>query len=128
MSRDDHRPTILVVDDEDAILRLLAEALSRAGFEVLTAGSGVEAVAAYRSRDGIDLVLLDVRMPPPLDGPHTLRELRRLDPTVRAAFMSGSTGEYTDEDLCALGALRVFAKPFASLDELADALRELVPT
>lgn len=41
--------------------------------------------------------------------------------------MSGSTGEYTAGELLALGALRVFDKPFASLTELADALRELVP-
>src|SRR4051794_23051074 len=127
MSRDNPRPpTILVVDDEAAILRLLAYALGRAGFVVLTAGGGAEAVEVFR-REGavIDLVLLDVQMPPPLGGPAALRELRRIDPAVRAAFMSGSTGDYTDADLLALGALRVFAKPFASLTDLADALKEL---
>lgn len=71
-------------------------------------------------------MLLDVQMPAPWDGPATLREVRRLCPEVRAAFMSGSTGAYTD-DLLARGALRVFRKPFTSLTELAEALRGLLP-
>ncbi len=119
-------PTVLVVDDEPAILALLAEVLGRAGFVVVTAGGGEEAVAAYR-RGRIDLVLLDVRMAP-WNGPWTLCELRRLDPRVRAAFMSGDAGGYTADDLLALGALRVFAKPFGSSDGLVAALRELIPT
>lgn len=120
-------PAVLVVDDEEAILRLLAAALGGAGFEVLTACGGEAAVAAYRSRQGIDLVLLDVQMPGAWDGPATLRELRQIDPAVRAAFMSGATGDYAEEDLLATGALRVFRKPFRSMAGLADALRELIP-
>ena len=126
-SPDAHPPTILVADDEAEIVRLLARALGAAGFVVLTAGGGAEAVEVYRrNRDGLDLVLLDVMMPAPLDGSNTLRELRRIDPAVRAAFMSGSAGDYTADDLLARGALRVFGKPFASLTGLADALKELL--
>jgi CheY-like chemotaxis protein len=127
-SPDTRPPTVLVADDEAEIVRLLARALGAAGFVVLTAGGGAEAVEVYRrKRERIDVVLLDVMMPPPLDGPDALRELQRLDPAVRAAFMSGSAGDYTADDLRALGALRVFAKPFASLPGLADALRDLLP-
>lgn len=128
MSRPDGTPpTVLVADDEEGGVCLLACALGAAGFAVLTAGGGAEAVEAFRrNRAEIDLVLLDVRMPPPLDGPAALCELRQIEPAVRVAFMSGSTGEYTDADLLALGALRVFQKPFASLTGLADALRELL--
>lgn len=126
-SPDTRSPTVLVVDDEAEIVRLLDRALRAAGFEVLTAGGGAEAVEVYRrDREDIDLVLLDVMMPPPLDGPNALRELRQIDPAVRAAFMSGSAGDYTTDELLALGALRVFAKPFASLTALADALRDLL--
>jgi CheY-like chemotaxis protein len=127
-SPDTRPPTVLVVDDEAEIVRLLARALGAAGFVVLTAGGGAEAVEVYRrERERIDLVLLDVQMPPPLDGPEALRELQRIEPAVRAAFMSGSAGDYTADELLARGARRVFAKPFTSLTELADALRDLLP-
>jgi CheY-like chemotaxis protein len=121
------RPVVLVVDDEPAILGLLALVLRQAGFDVVTAGSGPEAVAAFHgTRGGIDLVLLDVQMPKPWDGPRTLTNLQQLDPAVRAAFMSGSTGEYPSADLLARGALRVFAKPFPTLAELTSELLVLV--
>ena len=119
-------PTVLVVDDEATVLALLAAALGRAGFAVRTAGGGEAAVEAYR-RGGIDLVLLDVRMPAPWNGPATLRALQAVRPDVRAAFMSGDTGGYTADELRAAGAARVFAKPFLCLVELAAALRAMTP-
>jgi two-component system, OmpR family, response regulator len=83
-------------------------------------------VEVYRShRDRIDLVLLDVQMSP-WDGPRTLAELRRINPNVRVAFMSGSTDVYSAGELLALGPVRVFPKPFPSVVRLADELRALV--
>ncbi|MDB5309014.1 MAG: ntrC 1 [Gemmataceae bacterium] len=126
MSRPEERTTtVLVVDDEDAIRRVVAQALSRAGMDVLTADRGETAVDVYRRhRDAIDVVLLDVRMAP-WDGPRTLAELRAIDPDLRAAFMTGASGAYSAEDLLAFGAVRVFEKPFRSLPGLAQALRDL---
>ena len=122
----DHQPrlTVLVVEDEDAIRRLLDVAFRRHGLDVLLAATGDEAVAIYREhRDAIAAVLLDVRMPD-LDGPATLAALRAVDPGVRAGFMSGNTGKYTTDDLFRAGAGFVIAKPF-DVAEVADALRRL---
>ncbi len=124
---DERLPMILVVDDEPFIVSLLAAALGQHGFDVRTAASGDQAVEVYL-RGGFDLVLLDVRMPDPWDGPATLAALQTADPMVRAAFMSGSTGGYTDEELLALGSVRLFSKPFLCLAELAATLRALIPT
>lgn len=113
---------VLVVDDEPLVLCLLKVFLPRIGFTVWTADNGKEAVSLYERQGGqIDLVLLDVRMPI-LDGPQTLRELRRLDPNVKCCFMSGYTGLYTAENLKQMGALAVFDKPF-DLDALGRMLR-----
>jgi two-component system OmpR family response regulator len=116
---------VLVVDDEPAILRMLDLVLQQRGFDVTTAAGGAEAVELYRRRPGVfALVLLDVQMPDP-DGPETLAALRTIDPHVRCCFMSGYTGEYSVEQLLALGAAHVFEKPLPGLAELAEKLRDV---
>jgi two-component system OmpR family response regulator len=121
-----HKPGVLVVEDEPAVLQMLGVALRQYGFTVRPAGSGEEAVRLYQEHPGgIDVALLDVQMPRGMDGPQTLDALRRLDPCLPAVFMSGNTGRYSEEDLLGRGAARVFQKPFRSLDELAGALWRL---
>lgn len=118
------RPGILVVDDDPFLLNLLQAVLARQGFRVWGCASGEEALRIYRLYQAeLTVVLLDVCMPG-LDGPTTLGELRRLNPGVRACFMSGHTGSYSVEDLLGLGALRFFDKPF-QIQPLAEGLWKL---
>jgi CheY-like chemotaxis protein len=115
---------ILIVDDDPLIRSLFTAYLPGQGFEVWRAASGAEAVELYRKHGGdFDVVLLDVRMPG-LNGPQTLALLRELDADVRCCFMSGDIGDYTEDDLFALGALAVVAKPF-SLSALVRRLRQV---
>lgn len=122
---DPSQPTVLVIDDEPAILNLLRLALTSVGWSVRTTIDGAEAVAIY-AEGGIDLVLLDVLMPLPWDGPRTLAALRAIDPDVRAAFMSGSTGSYSYAELHVWGGRRVITKPFSNFAQLDRELRELL--
>lgn len=118
-------PGLLVVDDEVMLLSLLRTFFTRQGFQVWACASGEQATAVYRQHQrAIDVVLLDVRMPG-LDGPQTLAELRTINSTVRACFMTGHAGDYTAEQLHAMGALRLIDKPF-QLAALADELRRIV--
>jgi len=118
------RPGVLVVDDDPFLLALLRTVLERHGFEVHAAASGEQAIDLYRrNHDTLSLALLDVCMPG-LDGPHTLAELRRIDPSLRACFMSGHTGKYGADDLRASGMLQFFDKPFA-INHLAEELWRL---
>lgn len=117
-------PGILVVDDEEPIRQLLDIVLQRQGLHVWLATDGCQALKLYdRFRSQIDLVLLDVRMPG-MDGPQTLAALRNRNPDLRCCFLTGFTGEYTEQQLHQQGALRVFTKPFA-LAPLASALWKL---
>lgn len=105
-------PGILIADDMGLILALLKIELESHGFKVWLASDGQEAIELYQQhRDEIHLVLLDVDMPVQ-DGPHTLVALRELTPDLPACFMTGFSLHYTDSDLLAAGALRVFHKPF----------------
>jgi two-component system cell cycle sensor histidine kinase/response regulator CckA len=116
---------VLVVDDEDLVRTLAGSVLERAGFQVLTAADGEEALAVYRARASeIDLVLLDFTMPK-MTGLQVLRQLRRIDPDVRVVVSSGHT-VYTDgERLQAAGARAFLAKPYAP-DELIRRLRAVL--
>jgi CheY-like chemotaxis protein len=123
--QDAPRPLILVVDDEPAIGTLLDVALRRHGFDVLVASGGREALDVYRQHgEAIGVVLLDVRMPG-LNGPDTLDLLKQCNPNARCCFMTGDSGEYTEDDLLRRGAAVVFAKPFV-VAELARVLRHLL--
>ena len=80
--------TILVVDDQAANVRVVGALLGRNGYEVMTASSGPEALAAARTR-APDLILLAI--PPLLSGADA--GVRSVDPAVRdAAYGMGMTG------------------------------------
>ena len=86
--------TILVVEDEAALRSLIELLLEEAGYRVLTAGDGEEALAVVRrERPKIDLVLTDSIMPR-LSGPELVKRLRSLDPGARVIQMTG----YSDRD------------------------------
>ena len=106
------KPGILVVDDEPALREMLVVVLSQEGFVVWSAEDGSEALTLFQQHRGaIDMVILDVHMPE-LDGPHTLEELRQIDPEVRCCFMSGSGSSlYPLHQLRQMGACCFFRKP-----------------
>jgi PAS domain S-box-containing protein len=86
--------TILVVDDEETVRRFARESLELAGFDVLTAGDGLEALELYRQHtDEIRLVILDLTMPH-LDGEETFQRLKALRADVRVVLSSG----YDEQD------------------------------
>src|SRR5437764_788797 len=104
-------PGVLIAEDEPGIRRLLELTLARAGLAVWSASDGREAVEVFhRHREHIALVLLDVRMPR-LDGPAALAELRRLEPTLVALFVTGYMGVHETNGLLAQEVAAVLRKP-----------------
>jgi two-component system cell cycle sensor histidine kinase/response regulator CckA len=116
--------TILVVDDEPVICKIIGLALEHEGFHVLSAENGPDAIRLSESHPGeIDLLLSDVTMPG-MDGPTLARHLRAADPDLPVLFVSGyweETPAPTDEPL------PVLSKPF-SLDLLLRLVRRMVRT
>jgi len=114
------KPTVLVVDDEETLRRLVCLLLARAGFRTLSAAGGDEALAIYRKKgDQIDVVLLDYQMPR-RSGLEVMRDLQALNPDVRVVFASGYVAS-DQERLLSAGARGVVGKPFHS-DDLTQAL------
>lgn len=86
--------TILIVDDEEWVRKVASRTLSRAGYSVITATNGLEAVEIYEKQsDGIDAVLLDMTMPH-MDGREAFQELRRINENVAVLLSSG----YNEKD------------------------------
>ncbi len=106
--------TILVVDDEQLIRWTLKQQLSSRGFDVVEAGSGAEALAAFG--DAVDLVLLDFRLPD-TDGLAVLRQLKELQPTVPVILLTAFASIQSAVEAIKQGAYDYAKKPF-EFDEL----------
>ncbi len=111
--------TILLVDDEEPLRDLGTRMLSRAGYDVLTAANGKEAldVLAMNSGKTISLVILDLIMPE-MDGRQCLERLLRMDPGTRILISSGFSDFQTVRLEMGNRARGYVAKPFRSTDLL----------
>jgi len=85
--------TILIVEDNPSVRRLLRYAVREIASEVWECGDGADALAAYRAHRP-DAVLMDIRMPR-TDGLEATREIRRFDPSARVVIVT----DYDDEAL-----------------------------
>ena len=113
---------VLLVDDEDDIREIARMSLSAvAGWEVVTAASGREALDAGAASAPVDAVLLDVMMPG-LDGPSTLPLLREQPwgRDVPVVFLTAKVQPADRRALEALGAAGIVAKPFDPMTLAGD--------
>jgi two-component system alkaline phosphatase synthesis response regulator PhoP len=119
------RFTILVVDDESDMTELVSYSLRRAGYEVVTAGSGQEALDRVHAQRP-DLIILDLMLPD-IDG-FSVCEILRRDPATAAIpiviLSAWSTHDARHLGL-ELGALDYLTKPF-SPKELVERVRKLL--
>ena len=113
--------TVLIVDDDAGIVRLVAAVLRNSGYAVLEAADGLEALQlAARHPAPIDLLLSDVQLPG-LRGPELCRRVRKQHPETRYLLMSGRV-----EGLEGLG-LALLAKPFR-ISDLLRSIRSVLDT
>ena len=102
---------ILVVDDESRMRKLVKDFLNRAGYQVLEAGDGEEAVDVFFSTKGIDLLVLDVMMPR-MDGWEVVREIRKVS-EVPIIILTAKDQENDELQGFDLGVDEYISKPFS---------------
>jgi len=116
-------PTILVVDDELAVLNLVQLILETAGYSVLPASDARQALAFFQNRDSIDLLLTDINMPD-ISGLELAGRVSEIAPRVPVLFMTGCRAENPGIELLrAAGPFSdclVISKPFTSDELLAE--------
>lgn len=117
--------TILMVDDDDRVREMGREMMEMAGYSVLTACNGEEALERYAAlRDEIDIVILDLIMPG-MGGKRCLEELLRIDPHVRVVLASGFSSTGLDHELEGGGGRGFISKPYDS-KEILGAIRTVL--
>ena len=111
-------PCVLVADDSRPFAEMLRATLEDAGYEVVTAYSGLAAVAAMEHND-ISLAVLDVLMPE-ISGDAVAARLRQISPGLPVVLMTGA-----DQAFAAGSGLPVLRKPFPH-EELIATVRRLL--
>ena len=117
--------TILLVEDEHHIRDLGKRYLNRAGYTVLEAGNGKEALALYKSENGrISLIILDLIMPE-MGGKQCMEQLVTIDPGVKVLIASGYSSGGAENEILRLGAKGYVSKPF-DMRQLLRAVRDVL--
>src|SRR5918998_3180255 len=113
--------SVLVVDDDALLRKLVTEQLARSGFDSAGAASGEEALAALQAAD-YDVVLLDIRMTG-MSGLDALREIRKIEDAPEVIMLTADTSLSTGLEAMRLGAYDYLTKP-ATLDEMEAIIRK----
>ncbi|MEI2719797.1 MAG: response regulator [Gemmatimonadales bacterium] len=120
------KPTILVVEDEEAIRRVMRRVLEASGYDVIEAEDGESALAAITRHGGALALMITDMMLPGMTGGELVAQLRQIQPTVPVVLTSGYSADFALER-AGIGEGVVFlGKPFA-LDELVRTVRAVVP-
>jgi len=114
--------TILIVEDEVIIRMSSAATLEDAGFDVLEAGNGAEALQILLHHKEIGILMTDVRLPGEMDGLDLVACVRQFHPAIRSLVVSGNTSH---REARSAGALGFLPKPYMA-HSLVRAVRELV--
>jgi two-component system, cell cycle sensor histidine kinase and response regulator CckA len=117
--------TVLVVEDDPAVRRLIESLLKRYGYTVILAENGDAAIDIFQSKwQDIDLALLDVIMPK-MNGRELCELLRKTSPRLKVLFLSGYTSDIIEDKGIAVDGIDIIMKPARPL-ELARKVRELL--
>jgi two-component system chemotaxis response regulator CheY len=114
--------TILVVDDAAFMRMRMSKILTEAGYEVIQAENGLEAVQKYQSAKP-DAVLMDITMPE-MDGLTALKEIRKVDPNAKVAMVTALGQQQIVLEAVKNGAKDFLVKP-AEADRVLAAVSKL---
>jgi len=117
------KPRVLIVDDDDAVLRAHARVLAAKGYTVSSAASGAAAMQAMQD-DAFEVILSDVDMPG-MNGIQLLERVRAYDVDVPVVLMTGNPSTGTAIQALERGALRYLLKPI-DLSELVKVMDDAV--
>lgn len=112
------RETVLLAEDDELLRELAGGQLQKAGYHVISAGDGEEAVTKFRNHAGkIDLLLLDVIMPKK-NGRDVFSEIKSTCPGIKAIFLSGYSAEFISTKGKLEEGFNFIRKPFSPYDLL----------
>lgn len=112
--------TVLLVEDEELVRRLAKRALASAGYTVLEANNGTEALSVFERYGGkVDVLVTDMVMPA-MSGPKLAQILRDRQSDLRVVYMSGYIGDLSQTHPMLSTGARFVEKPFTVKGLLAS--------
>jgi CheY-like chemotaxis protein len=122
---DPEKVTILVVDDEPEIRKLVGAMVSQLGYTALTADSGEHAVTLYKRHQGpIDLLITDV-VAPGMSGPMLADKLTALQPDLKVLYISGYDNTHVVQKYVVEKGHSLLTKPF-TVEDMKAKVRQLL--
>ena len=116
---------VLVVDDEESVLAIVAHILGQLGYEAATFADSGSAIEYYRERHAVvDLVILDMIMPG-IDGGECFRRMREINPRLRAILSSGFGCDGRAQQLLSAGMHAFLQKPYR-MSHLARVVQDVL--
>lgn len=112
---------VLLVDDEEGFINVLANRLGRRGMEVMKALSGSAGIQTLRKKD-FDVAVLDLKMED-MDGLEVLKIFKKMDPQMPVIMLSGHGSEQAAKEGMDYGAFDYLTKP-CDLEELVEKIRQ----
>jgi two-component system cell cycle sensor histidine kinase/response regulator CckA len=117
--------TILVVDDEPEIRKLVGAMVSNFGYTVMTADSGEHALTLYKNNKGpIDLLITDV-VAPGMSGPMLADKLTEIQPDLKVLYISGYDNTHVVQKYVVEKGHALLSKPF-TVEEIQSKVREMI--
>lgn len=113
---------VMLVDDEVPFVETMTKRLNKRDLDVYSAFSGMEALDALADNPGVEVVILDVKMPG-MDGIDTLREIKRRFPLVEVVMLTGHATVESAIEGMKLGAFDYLMKP-CDMDVLLAKVKE----
>ncbi len=120
---------VLILDDEEMILKTAANLIRRLGYEADISSDGTETIekymAALRRNEPFDAVVMDLTIPGGLGGKETLEQLRELDANVRAIVSSGYSNDPVMSQYRSFGFIDIIEKPY-TLTSISEVLHRVI--
>ncbi|HTX22023.1 MAG TPA: CHASE domain-containing protein [Candidatus Aquilonibacter sp.] len=120
---------LLIMDDEDAMLKVLGAMLRKFGYEVETALDGAEAIECYAAAKAagkpFKAVIMDLTIPNGMGGREAVKRLLELDPNLKAIVSSGYSLDPVMANYCEYGFRGVIPKPYR-VEDLSRVLQEVL--
>ena len=116
---------VLIIDDDEFMLQITEDILSRLGYDPITAANGKSGIEAYeKCKDKAAIVILDLMLPD-LGGDEVFDELRKINPDINVLLVSGFKRDPRIADLLIRGCDGFLKKPY-SIEELSQAIRDII--
>ncbi len=118
------KKNVLVVDDEPVICELLEDVLDMLGYNPITYGNPLEAIKSFRDNHmNIQFVIMDMMMPV-MNGQGVFKEMKKIDPEIKAIILSGYSLIDEIDEMLANGVVGFLQKP-VTIEQLTDIISQL---